>query len=123
MAKATSRPPAPTASIPREPAAGVWLSEPSRVLPASRSAPCERVADPVARPAVPDTELFACAKQKQVVVGILEIRLQQIVIDVLGRPLRLGPGNLHGFELQHHHGPGGVLRQGSIDARSISFPV
>ena len=33
MAMATSRPPAPIASMPIEPAAGVWLSEPTMVLP------------------------------------------------------------------------------------------
>ena len=33
MAIATSMPPAPIASMPSEPAAGVWLSEPRRLLP------------------------------------------------------------------------------------------
>ena len=33
MASATSTPPAPKASMPSEPAAGVWLSEPTSVLP------------------------------------------------------------------------------------------
>ena len=33
MATATSRPPAPMASIPAAPQVGVWLSEPSRVWP------------------------------------------------------------------------------------------
>ena len=33
MAMATSIPPAPMASMPMAPAAGVWLSEPTRVLP------------------------------------------------------------------------------------------
>jgi hypothetical protein len=33
IAMATSRPPTPMASMPSEPAAGVWLSEPASVLP------------------------------------------------------------------------------------------
>ncbi len=33
MASATSTPPAPKASIPSDPAAGVWLSEPTMVWP------------------------------------------------------------------------------------------
>ena len=111
------------ASIPNEPAAGVWLSEPKQGSSRfSEALHVNGMADPVARPAVPDAELFARAKQKQVVVGILEIRLQQIVIDVLGRHLGLGPGNLHGLKLQHHHGSGGILGQGLIDAQSNFLP-
>jgi len=44
-----------------------------------------RMADAVSRPAVPEAESLAGAAQKQVIIGIFKIGLQQIVVDILRR--------------------------------------
>ena len=74
------------------------------------------VADAVARAAEPDAEPLAGALQEEVVVGILDIRLDQVVVDVLGRDLGLHAVQAHRFQLQHHQRAGGVLGQGLVDA-------
>ncbi|MNZ68343.1 hypothetical protein D3C78_866080 [compost metagenome] len=82
-----------------------------------------RVAHPVARPAEPDAETPAGALQEQVVVGVLEVGLQQVVVDVLHRDL--GPGALeaHRLEFEHHHGAGGVLGEGLVDFQGDRFTL
>ena len=117
IAKATSRPPAPKASMPKAPAAGVWLSEPARLLPGMpKRSICTGWLTPFPAPAVPDAEAAASGEQEKMIVGILIIGLQQIMIDVLHRQLGLDPFHPHGFQLQHHQGSRGVLGQGLIDA-------
>lgn len=49
------------------------------------------------------------------VVGIFEIFLDQVVIDVLGGQLGLDPGQAEAFELEHDEGAGGVLGKRLVD--------
>ena len=49
------------------------------------------------------------------VVGIAEVGLDQVVVHVLRRQLGPHAVEVHGLELQHHEGPGGVLRQRLVD--------
>ena len=51
-----------------------------------------------------------------VVVRVLVVRLQEVVIHVLGSQLHLDPIDPEGFELQHGHGAGGILKEGVVDA-------
>ncbi len=51
------------------------------------------------------------ALQEQVVVGVLEIRLDQVVIDVLAGHVDLDAVEPHGLQRQHSQGRGGVLQQ------------
>ena len=93
IAMATSSPPAPIASMPSDPAAQVWLSEPSSVLPGYAEAlHVHRVADAVAGLGVPEAEALAGRAQEQVVVGVAEVGLQQVVVDVLQPTARCGRG-------------------------------
>jgi len=73
-----------------------------------------RVAHAVPRPAVPRAKLLAGAAQKEVVVRVLEVGLNQVVINVLRRELSLDAGNAHRLKLQHHHRTGGVLGEGLV---------
>ena len=62
MASATSSPPAPMASMPIEPAAGVWLSEPSKDFPGlPKSFLVDRMAYAVSRAAEPNSETAGMA--------------------------------------------------------------
>ena len=42
-----------------------------------------RMAHSVSRPRVPHPESLACAAQEEVVVGVLVVRLDDVVVDVL----------------------------------------
>ena len=58
-------PPAPKASMPSDPAAGVWLSEPDeRQARLAEALHMDRMANAVARPAVPHAEAPTGAAQK-----------------------------------------------------------
>jgi hypothetical protein len=80
-----------------------------------------RVANTVARAALPDAELPAGAQKKQVIIGIFEIGLQQIVIHILREKLGFNPRDLHGLKFQHHHCAGSILCQGLIDSKANFF--
>src|SRR5687767_7550991 len=80
-----------------------------------------RMADPVAWAAVPDTESFASTLKKQVIVGVLEIGLDQVVVHVLNRDLRPGTSQPHRFQFEHHQGASSILRQSLIDANPDHF--
>jgi hypothetical protein len=73
------------------------------------------MADTVSGAAVPDPKLLTGAAQKEVIIGILKIGLQQVVIDILGRKLRPDTRQLHGLELQHHQRSCGILRERLVD--------
>jgi hypothetical protein len=77
-----------------------------------------RMAHAVSGTAVPDAKLFAGAAQKQMIVGILEIGLEQVVIDVLRGELGLDSGKVHRFELKHHHGSGGILGKSLVNFKA-----
>ena len=70
------------------------------------------VTDAVARLGVPDAESAAGAVEKQVVVGVAFVGLQQVVVDVLRA--ELGANAVE----PHHQGAGGVLGQGLVDAQT-----
>ncbi len=50
------------------------------------------------------------------VVRVLVVLLDNVVVHVLCRQLRLDPVQSHGVEFEHHQGPGGVLGEGLVDA-------
>jgi hypothetical protein len=51
-----------------------------------------------------------------VVIGVFEVGLDQVVVDVLGREFRLDAGQAQGFKGEHNHGAGGVLGEGLVNA-------
>ena len=52
------------------------------------------------------------------VVGVLEIGLQHVVVDVADRELGAHSRQAHGLELQVGHRAGGVLGQRLVDAHA-----
>ena len=74
------------------------------------------VADPVARPGEPESKALARAVEEDVVVGVAEVGLQEVVVDVLHRDLRAHPVQVHGLQLEHDDGSGGVLGERLVDA-------
>src|SRR5690606_30943792 len=75
------------------------------------------MAYPIPRTAIPDTELLARGPQKQMVVRIAEVGLEEVVIHVLRGKLGPHARHVHGLELQHHHSARGVLGEGLVDAQ------
>ena len=73
------------------------------------------MAHPVPCSRIPDAEPPARAAQEDMVVRIAEVRLDQVVVHVLRRQLGPHAVEVHGLELQHHEGPGGVLRKRLVD--------
>ena len=73
------------------------------------------MADAVSRPAVPHAEAAAGAAEKQVLVGIEMIVLNQIVVDVLGGEPHLDAIDTHRFQLEHHQRAEDVLQESLID--------
>ena len=57
----------------------------------------DRMADSVTSWAKPNAETLTGAAEEQVIVGVLEILLNQIVIHVLNRNLGTDPIQIHGF--------------------------
>ncbi len=49
------------------------------------------------------------------VVGVLVVRLDDVVVDVLDANLGLHPIQAHRLQLKHHQRAGGVLGQGLVD--------
>jgi hypothetical protein len=84
----------------------------------SKALHVHRVADPVPRAAIPQAEALAGRLQEKVIVGILEIGLDQVVVHVLDRDVRLDALETQGFQFQHHQRAGGVLGQGLVDAQA-----
>ena len=74
------------------------------------------VTDAVSGPRIVKAVLGGHVLQVYVVVGVTEVALQHVVIDVADRQLRLHARHADGLELQVRQGAGGVLRQGLIDA-------
>ena len=74
------------------------------------------VADAVARPREVDAVLGRDALQEAMVVGVLEARLEHVVVDVADRELRAHARDAHRLELEVGHRAGGVLRQRLVDA-------
>jgi hypothetical protein len=52
------------------------------------------------------------------VVGVFKIGLQQVMIDILGGEFGAYARDVHGLELQHHQGAGGILGEGRIDGEA-----
>lgn len=73
------------------------------------------MAHAVARRRIPDPESAASAPQKEMVVGIAEVGLDQVVVHVLGGQLGPDPVEAHRLQLQHHERPGGVLGERLVD--------
>ena len=81
-----------------------------------------RMAHPVSRPRVPHPESLACAAQEEVVVGVLVVRLDDVVVDVLDANLGLHPIQAHRLQLKHHQRAGGILGQGLVDPEPNRMP-
>ena len=80
-------------ACPATPAAQVWESEPTRVLPGDAEAlHVDGVGDAVAGLGEPQAEALAAELQEQVVLGVLLVGLQQVVVDVLHATARCGRG-------------------------------
>ena len=74
-----------------------------------------RVTDAVAGLAEPEPEPAARALEEHMVVGVAEVGLEDVVVDVLGRQLRVRPVEAHRLQLEHDHRAGGVLRERLVD--------
>jgi hypothetical protein len=72
--------------------------------------------NPVPRATEVDPEASAGGPEILMIVGILVIRLEQIVIHILGRQFRFHPVDPEGLKLEHGHRAGGVLQQCVIDS-------
>src|SRR3989304_2515242 len=120
MATATSRPPAPMASMPSPPEVGGGLSEARRGWRGARGGlagdaealQVHLVADAVARPREVDAVLGGHALKEAVVVGVLEAGLEHVVVDVTHGQFCADAGDAHGLELEVGHGARGVLGEG-----------
>jgi hypothetical protein len=60
--------------------------------------------------------------EKDVLVGILVIRLHQVVVDVLDRELGPDPVEAQRLELEHHQRAVGVLGERLVDAQGDLLP-
>ena len=106
------------------PPAHVWLSEPSSVLPGdAEPLLVDRVAHAVAGGLYQTPKRRHALLEEQVIVGVLEVLLQQVVIDVLRGYLGPHAVEAHRLELEHHQRAGGVLGQRLIDAKADLFPA
>jgi hypothetical protein len=76
------------------------------------------MADAVSRPAEPVTEARGGGLQKDVVVHVFVIGLQQVVIDVLHGDLGPGFSQAEGFQFKHDQGARGVLLENLIDLQA-----
>ena len=115
IASATSSPPTPIASMPSEPPAGVCESEPIMVLPGIPNR-CMCVGCETPLPGLEyQRPNLAGRVQVGVVLGVLLVGLEQVVVDVLHRELRVGALQAQGLELLHHQRAGGVLGKRLVD--------
>ena len=122
MAMATSRPPAPIASMPmRTGRRRVAVRAQQGLARLAEVLHVHGVRDAVAGAREVHAEALAGALQEQVIVRVLEVFLDQVVVDVLRGQLGLDPIQAHRLQLQHHQRAGGVLGQGLVDA-SGRFP-
>ena len=95
--------------------AGVAVGSDHRLAGGAEALHVHRVADAVARLAEPEPEPAARALKEHVVVGIAKVGLEDVVIDVLRRQLRVRPVEGHRFQLEHDHRAGGVLGERLVD--------
>lgn len=56
------------------------------------------------------------------IIGIPEVLLDEVVIDILHRAIGSDTIEVHRLEFQHHHRAGGVLCQGLIDSNTDLLP-
>jgi hypothetical protein len=70
-----------------------------------------RMTDPIARPAVPDAETPTRAPQKEVLVRVEVIVLNEIVINILCREPDLHALDTHSLKLKHHEGAEHILEE------------
>ncbi len=92
MARATSSPPAPMASIDNPGRRrGMGVGAEHGLARHAETLQVHLVGDAVARLGEVDAERAPAVMQEDMVVGILVVGLQQVVVDVLGRQLHLDP--------------------------------
>ena len=102
--------------------AGVRVRAQQRLARRAEALHVHRVRDAVAGLGEPQPPLARRRSQEQVVVGVAEVRLQQVVVDVLRRDLRADLRDAELLELEHHHRPGGVLRERLVDPQPDLAP-
>ena len=95
--------------------AGVAVGADHRLARGAEALHVHRVADTVARLAEPEAEPAARALEEHVVVGVAEVGLEDVVVDVLGRHLGVRPVEAHRLELEHDHRARGVLGECLVD--------
>ena len=116
IASATSNPPAPIASMPIAPAAGVWLSEPKRDFPGfPKRCMCTTWLTPLPGREYQIPKRRQALSRKQMIVGVQIVDLQEVVVDVLHADLGAHPIEANRLQRQHDEGAGGVLRERLVD--------
>src|SRR5919205_561175 len=80
------------------------------------------VADAVAGAREPGSVAPAVGLQHAVVVGVLEVELDDVVVDVLDRPPDADARHADLLELHEGHRPGGVLQERLVDAHADRLP-
>src|SRR6185437_15270754 len=78
----------------------------------------DRMADAISCRAIPNAEAAAGATEEQVIVGVLEILLYEVMVDVLRREFGTNAVKIHRLQFEHHQRAGGVLCQSLIDAEA-----
>jgi len=95
--------------------AGVAVGPDHRPARRAEALHVHRVADAVAGLAEPEPEALARALEKEVVVGVAEVGLEHVVIDVLRRQLCVRVVEVHRLELEHDHRARRILGQRLVD--------
>src|SRR5215212_4443731 len=113
ITRATSRPPAPIARGSRM---GICPYE--RRAGSGEARNVQVVADAVPRAGVVDTGSGGEALQEAVVIRVLEVKLDDVVVNVLDREIHLDAVHAHPLELQAGHRARCVLKQCLIYAQT-----
>jgi len=74
------------------------------------------VRNPISREAEADPVASTGGLQVFVIIRIPVIGLQDVMVYILRRKLHLDPFHSQGFEFQHRHGPGRILKESVINA-------
>ena len=109
-------PPAPNASMPSEPAAGVWLSEPDeRQARLAEALHVDRVADAVARRLYHTPKRRQALRRNRCSSAFMWSFWTRLWSTYCAARLDLDPLEAHGLELEHHQRARHVLQKGLID--------
>ena len=114
---ATSRPPAPIANMPSEPAAQVWLSDPRRVLPGTpKRCIWTGWLTPLPGLLYHSPKRWHALRRNKWSSALRKSACNKLWSTYCSRQLGADAVEAHRFQLEHHHGAGRVLRQRLIDS-------